>query len=165
VKWQNKPPLNGRQFAAGDVKFAYERMKTQGVAASFFAGVTAIEAFDPTTLKVTLDKPLVDWLTINPPRREAPVFPKETVDDGSIARVTVGTSAFIVDKQETQRMTFVRNPDWWGAPPHVDGGEIRSIVDLAARVAALRTSQVDQADNVSSSYNETKSIVDTIPGA
>lgn len=165
VKWQNKPPVGGRPFAAADVKYAYDRMKAGGVAAPFFAGVTSIDAVDPRTVKVTLDKPLVDWLQITPPRREAPVFPKETVDDGSIAKTIIGTSAFMVDRQETERMSFVRNPDWWGTPPHIDGGEVRVMVDSAARIAALRTGQVDHAGNIVSSARDTKAIVDTIPEA
>jgi peptide/nickel transport system substrate-binding protein len=116
-------------------------------------------------VKVTLDKPLVDWLDVTPPRREAPIFPHETVDDGSIAKTIVGTSAFMVDGQEDQRISFVKNPDYWGPAPHIDGGEVRVIVDLAARIAALRAGQVDHAGNITNSYRDTKSIVDTIPGA
>jgi len=165
VKWQNKPPVGGRPFVAEDVKLAYEHMKEQGAAASFFNGVTSIEAVDPQTVKVTLDKPLVDWLNVTPPRREAPIFPHETADDGTLGKTIIGTSAFMVDAQEDQRMTFVKNPDWWGPPPHVDGGEVRVIVDLAARIAALRAGQVDHAANITSSYRDTQSIVDTIPDA
>lgn len=163
VKWQNKPPVGGRDFVADDVKFAYERMKEGGAAAPFFAGITSIEAVDPQTLKITLDKPLVDWLTVTPPRREAPIYPRETVDDGSIAENIIGTSAFMTDRREGERLTFVKNPDWWGEPVHVDGGEVRTIVDIAARVAALRAGQVDHAGNIVASYRDTQAIADTIP--
>ncbi len=114
VKWQNTPPVGGRPFTSEDVKFAYERMKAGGSASPFFSGVTSFEAVDPQTLKVTLDKPLVDWLTVTPPRREAPIFPRETAEDGSIANTVIGTGAFMVDRQESERMTFVRNPEFWG---------------------------------------------------
>ncbi|MSQ35521.1 MAG: ABC transporter substrate-binding protein [Dehalococcoidia bacterium] len=164
VKWQNKAPLNGRAFTAADVKFAYDRMRDKGAAAPFFAGVSNIEAPDARTLKVTLGKPLVDWLTVTPPRREAPIFPKETVDDGSIAKTIIGTGAFMVDKQESERMSFVRNPDYWGTAPYLDGGEVRVMVDVAARVAALRAGQVDHAGNTLSSAREAKTLLDSIPG-
>ena len=165
VKWQNKAPLNGRAFVADDVKYAYDRMREKGVAAPFFAGVTKIEATDPRTVKITLDKPLVDFLTVTPPRREAPIFPRETVEDGSIAKTIIGTGAFLVDKQESERMSFVRNPDYWGPAPYVDGGEVRVMVDGSARVAALRANQIDHAGNVVSSSREAKAILDSIPKA
>jgi peptide/nickel transport system substrate-binding protein len=165
VKWQNKPPLNGRPFTAADVKFAYEHMKEKGAAEAFFNGVTSIEAVDPQTVKVTLEKPLVDWLDVTPPRREAPIFPHETVDDGSIAKTIIGTAAFMVDAQEDQRIHFVKNPDYWGKAPYIDAHEVRVITDLAARIAALRTGQVDHAGNITNSYRDTKTIADSIPGA
>jgi peptide/nickel transport system substrate-binding protein len=164
VKWQNVMPVSGRAFAAEDVKYAYDRMKAKGVAAAFFSGVTSIDAVDLATVKVTLDRPLVDWLTLTPPRREAPIFPRETAEDGTISDKIIGTSAFLVDRQEGERMTFIRNPDWWGEPVHVDGGEVRVIVDIAARIAAFRAGQIDQAGNLVASARDTKAIEDTNPG-
>jgi ABC-type transport system substrate-binding protein len=164
AKWQNKAPLNGRPFVAEDVKFAYERMKASGAAATFFVGVKSIDAVDARTVKVSLDQPLVDWLTVTPPRREAPIFPKETVDAGTIQKTIIGTGAFVVDKQEDQRITFVKNPDYWGPAPNIDGGEVRVIVDLNARIAALRAGQLDHAGNIASSYRDTKTIADSISG-
>ncbi|MEZ4552561.1 MAG: ABC transporter substrate-binding protein [Dehalococcoidia bacterium] len=165
VKWQQAAPLNGRPFVAEDVKFAYERMKASGAASAFFVGVKSIDAVDARAVKVSLDQPLVDWLTVTPPRREAPIFPKETVDAGTIQKTIIGTGAFVVDRQEDQRITFVKNPDYWGPAPHVDGGEVRVIVDIAARVAALRSGQLDHAANITNSFRDTKAIVDTIPDA
>ncbi len=165
AKWQNRAPLNGRPFVAEDVKFAYDRMKASGAAAAFFVGVKSIDAVDARTVKVTLDQPLVDWLTVTPPRREAPIFPKETVDAGTIQKTIIGTGAFTVDKQEDQRITYVKNPDYWGPAPNIDGGEVRVIVDISARIAALRAGQLDHAANITNSYRDTKAIVDTIPTA
>ena len=40
VKWHNKPPLNGRELVAEDVKFTYDRFLTEpGNPTAFYAGV------------------------------------------------------------------------------------------------------------------------------
>ncbi|MGE0227337.1 MAG: ABC transporter substrate-binding protein, partial [Dehalococcoidia bacterium] len=62
VKWQNTAPLNGRAFVAADAAFAYQRYKTEGVHQSIHSEVDKFEAPDASTLKITLKKPLADYI-------------------------------------------------------------------------------------------------------
>ncbi len=39
VKWHNKPPLNGRELVAEDVKFTYDRFLTERESTALYAGV------------------------------------------------------------------------------------------------------------------------------
>jgi ABC-type transport system substrate-binding protein len=61
-KWQNLPPLNGRPFVAADAAFAMNRYATTGVHQSYYENVDSINAVDDATLKVTMKRPVADFL-------------------------------------------------------------------------------------------------------
>ncbi len=63
VKWHNKPPLNGRELVAEDVKFTFDRFLTEpGNALRFMLeSVERIEVVDRYTVKFVLKEPYV-WL-------------------------------------------------------------------------------------------------------
>jgi ABC-type transport system substrate-binding protein len=113
IKWQNIAPLNGRDFVAEDAKLAFERYQTNGVQKSYWTSVTSIEAVDAKTLKVTLSKPLVDFV-IPLGSRYQTVFPHELVDDGSITKVAIGTGPMILKEAiPANHVVLDKNPDYW----------------------------------------------------
>src|SRR6266705_5407218 len=63
VKWHNKPPLNGRELVAEDVKFTYDRFLTEKANANRFLlePVDNVEVVDRYTVKFLLKEPFV-WL-------------------------------------------------------------------------------------------------------
>ena len=63
VKWQNKPPVNGREFTAEDVKFTYDRFLTEkGNPLKFMLDpVDRVEVVDRYTVRFRLKEPFV-WL-------------------------------------------------------------------------------------------------------
>src|SRR5437867_2219518 len=63
VKWHNKPPLNGRELVAEDVKFTYDRFLTEpGNANRYILDlVDRVEVVDRYTVKFLLKEPYV-WL-------------------------------------------------------------------------------------------------------
>src|SRR5262245_8382595 len=63
VKWHNKPPLNGRELVADDVKFTYDRFLTEKGNANRFLlePVGQVEVVDRYTVKFLLKEPYV-WL-------------------------------------------------------------------------------------------------------
>src|SRR5262249_50339970 len=143
VKWQNLPPLNGRQFVAADAAFAYQRYQTEGVHQSLHSEVAKFEAPDAGTLKITLKKPLADYIN-NLGGRYQTIFPKELVDDGSIDKVVVGTSSMIMrDAKAQQQVTFEKNPDYWQGKIHLDGLVFKIVPDNTARIAAFRAGQLE----------------------
>lgn len=63
VKWHNKPPLNGRELVAEDVKFTYDRFMTEKGNANRYMlePLDRVEVVDRYTVKFVLKGPVV-WL-------------------------------------------------------------------------------------------------------
>ena len=53
VKWQNVPPLNGRELVAADIKYCYEQYAKEGVQAFTFEAIEGMETPDKHTLGST----------------------------------------------------------------------------------------------------------------
>src|SRR5207245_11257092 len=63
VKWHNRPPLNGRELVAEDVKFTFDRFLTEkaNVLRETLEPVERVEVVDRYTVKFVLQAPFV-WL-------------------------------------------------------------------------------------------------------
>ncbi|MBM4415055.1 MAG: ABC transporter substrate-binding protein [Chloroflexi bacterium] len=163
VKWQNVAPLNGRAFEAADVKFAYERFAKEGVSRQYWTELDKVEALDKKTVKITLKKPLADFMT---PLASAyqTIFPKELVDSGELEKKAIGTGPMILKEAiSAQRVTFEKNPSYWERPVLLDGFEFRFIADSAARIAAFRSEQIAFGDILVSSIQDAKQLVASNP--
>src|SRR3989441_565116 len=57
VKWQNVPPLNGRELVAADIKYCFEAYAKEGVQAFTFQEIEGMETPDTHTLRVYLRTP------------------------------------------------------------------------------------------------------------
>ena len=163
VKWQNLDPVNGRDFVAEDVKFAYENYQAGGQGSINFANVASIEASDPATLLITMSKPVADF--INPlAGRYITIFPHELVDDGSIERRIVGTGPMIMKEAvQASHIKYEKNPDYFRRQVLLDAAEHRIIPDAAARLAAFRAGQTETGYTVVTSLSETRSLLDSNP--
>lgn len=145
VKWQNVAPLNGRAFAAEDVRKAYQRYATTGVWQSNFLNVAKMDVPDAQTLTITLKQPSADFIVPLAEQNNA-IFPMELVDNGSIDKVAIGTGPMIMKEvQPGQVVRYVRNPDYWGQKTYLDGFEFRIIQDSSAALAAFRAGQIGSA--------------------
>src|SRR5262249_23990786 len=60
VKWHNKPPVNGRELVADDVKFTFDRFLTVegNPAGELLESVEGVEVVDRYTVKFLLKEPL-----------------------------------------------------------------------------------------------------------
>src|SRR5437899_1794451 len=67
VKWHNKPPLNGRELVAEDVKFTYDRFLTETGNANRYMlePLDRVEVVDRYTVQFLLKEPFV-WLVNMP---------------------------------------------------------------------------------------------------
>src|SRR5213083_967487 len=63
VKWHNKPPVNGRELVAEDVKFTYDRFLTEpgNAMRHMLDPVDRVEVVDRYTVKFLLKEPYI-WL-------------------------------------------------------------------------------------------------------
>jgi ABC-type transport system substrate-binding protein len=145
VKWQNVPPLNGRELVAADVKYCFEAYAKEGVQSFTFREIEGIETPDKHTVRIHLHTPNVMF-----PQAVAEsvtvIFPREVLEeDGDLKKRVIGTGPFIL-KEHTRKVRIVlqRNPDYYDAGrPYVDQYTILSTPDAATRLAAFRTGQSD----------------------
>ena len=152
VKWQNKPPVNGRLMTTDDVLYSLERARTNDplfVSRSLMSQVDKIEAPDKTTIRVTAKAPDAGTLTKLAADNMA-ILAKETVAKDpklSSADSVVGTGAFIMKSVETSVAgDYVRNPDYWKPGlPYLDELRTRHFGDLQTAWAAFLAGQVDVA--------------------
>jgi len=164
VKWQNVPPLDGRPFVAEDAKFAFERYQSTGVHRSYWTSVSSIEAVDASTLKVTLTKPLVDFV-IPLGSRYQTIFPRELVDDGSITTKAIGTGPLILREAiAADHVLLDKNPDYWERDVLLDGAEFKVMPDASSRIAAYRAGQVDYAYGLADTQRQVQTIIDSNQG-
>ena len=145
VKWQNVPPLNGRELVAADVKYCYEQYAKEGVQAFTFQEIEGMETPDKYTLRIHLKTPntlfahnLAEPVTV--------IFPREVLEeDGDLKKRMIGTGPYIL-KEHTRKVRVVlqRNLDYYDkGRPYFDEYVILSTPDAATRLAAFRTGQSD----------------------
>ncbi|MFN8585581.1 MAG: ABC transporter substrate-binding protein [Dehalococcoidia bacterium] len=163
IKWQNLPPLNGRGFVAADAAFALNRYMTEGVHRAYYVNVDTIQAVDATTLKVQMKRPVADFLNPLGSDKQT-IFPKELVDNGDIQKKVIGTGPMILQEATAgQKVTFTKNPDYFQRKVLLDGFEFRIMPDLAARLAAFRTGQVEYAYSPVAAPSEVDNLKKSMP--
>src|SRR5262245_23874049 len=150
VTWHNKPPLNGRELVADDVKFTFDRFLNEkaNVLRDQLEPVDRIEVVDRYTVKFVLKEPFV-WL----PHRLADasgmwiIAPEVVEKFGDLKKPesAIGTGPFILERYEPNVKTvFKRNPDYFlTGQPYVDGVEWLVIDDESTGLAMYRTGQID----------------------
>src|SRR6266700_4212937 len=150
VKWHNKPPVNGRELVAEDIKFTYDRFLTEkGNADRYILGsVDRIEVVDRYTVKFLLTEPYV-WLidVLANPRSMWIIAPEvvETFGDLKQVETAIGTGPFLLERYESNVKTlFKRNPDYFVKDlPWVDGVEWLVLDDPSTGLAMYRTGKID----------------------
>ena len=174
VNWDNKEPVNGREFDAYDVEWNYHRFLglgdfTEDGPSTGKGGVTqgaeivSVTATDKWTVEIKLAKPQLDVLgkMLN---NYFIVLPRDVIEkygDAKDWRNVVGTGPLrLTEFVEGSSATWVKNPGYWGFDekfpdnrlPYID--EYRSLLmpDMSTRLAALRTGKLDMMSNVGDAY-------------
>ena len=150
VKWHNKPPVNGRELVADDVKFTYDRFLQEQSNPNRYMldSVERIEVVDRYTVKFVLKEPYV-WLvnTLAFPWSTWIIAPEVVQQFGDLkkADTAIGTGPFILERYEPNvKSIFTRNPDYFRQDqPYVDGVEWTVLDDESTGLALYRTGQLD----------------------
>src|SRR5216684_4784546 len=150
VRWQNKPPVNGRELIADDVKFTYDRFLTEkGNPLRYMLDpVDRVEVVDRYTVRFRLKEPFV-WLPnmlANP--LSTWIVAREVVEkygDLKKAETAIGTGPFTLERYDPNVKTvFRRNPDYFrSGEPRVDGVEWVVMDDAVSALAAYRAGKLD----------------------
>jgi len=150
VRWQNKPPVAGRELTAEDVKFTFERFLTEkgNPHRYMLEHVDRVEAVDRYTVRFRLKEPFVWLLHMLASPWAAWILPREVLEkhgDFKKPEATIGTGPFLLERYEPNVKTvFRRNPDYFRSGlPWVDGVDWLVMDDDAAGLAAYRTGKLD----------------------
>ena len=151
VRWHNKPPLDGRELTAEDVKYTYERYlgtKNNGNRPTLEM-IDKIEAPDKSTVRFTLKEPYA-WFLDALASTSTWIVAREAVEKfGDLKRPesVIGTGPWMLDRWEPSvRMIFSRNPSYFvSGLPYADGVELTIDRDPSSRLAAWLAGKYDFA--------------------
>jgi peptide/nickel transport system substrate-binding protein len=150
VKWHNKPPVNGRELVAEDIKFTYDRFLTDSGNANRYMldRVERVEVVDRYTVKFVLKEPFV-WLVnaLAYPWSMWIIAPEVVQQFGDLKKpeTAIGTGPFLLEHYEPNVKTvFKRNPEYFRRDqPYIDGVEWLVLEDESTGLAMYRTGQID----------------------
>jgi peptide/nickel transport system substrate-binding protein len=151
VRWHAKPPVNGRELTAEDVKYTYERfLSIKGNPnRSMLGQVEKIDALDRYTVRFALNEPF-GWFLDYLAATVMWVVPHEAVEQfGDLRRpeACIGTGPWMLERFEPNvRLTFVRNPNYFlPGLPYADAVEVTVDEDPSSRLAAWLAGKYDFA--------------------
>ncbi|GGA08051.1 ABC transporter substrate-binding protein [Neptunicoccus cionae] len=135
---------DGTDFDASDVVFSLDRARAEDSAnaqKALFAGISAVEAVDPKTVKITLAAPNGSLL-FNLAWGDAVIVAPESIE--AIKQNPVGTGAFKFDNWvQGDKIDLTRNADYWGTPAKLDKATFKFISDPTAGFAAMMAEDID----------------------
>jgi len=151
VRWHNKPPVNGRELTAEDVKYTYERfLSIKGNPnRSMLGAVEKIDTPDKYTVRFMLNEPF-GWFLDYLANTVMWIVPREAVEqfgDLKRAEAVIGTGPWMLERYEPNvRLTYVRNPSYFlPGLPYADGVEVTVDEDPSSRLAAWIAGKYDFA--------------------
>ncbi|MGE0543547.1 MAG: ABC transporter substrate-binding protein, partial [Dehalococcoidia bacterium] len=148
VRFHDIPPVNGRTMTAEDIKYSFDTYQKPASTAhvSIFRDVKSVEAPDPTTIKITTNRP-VAYLLHSLTSPLTVVFAREAYErpQGLKPAPPIGTGPFVVKDYKSQSsITMDKNPNYFiPGRPYLDGADGVLLADRASYIAAFRTGQLD----------------------
>lgn len=149
---------DGTPLDAAAVKMSIDRQIAVQMGIAFaFAGVTAVEAPDPTTVVLTLSAPsdglLSAFAGLYSPLIISPKALQENEVDGDLAQGwlrdnMVGTGPYVLDSYtQSQQAVFSRNPNYWGGwdGNHPEKVMVAYVKEPATERLMLEKGEVDVA--------------------
>jgi peptide/nickel transport system substrate-binding protein len=162
VRWHPKPPVNGRELTAEDVRYTVERFLTVkgNPMAYMLSSVDRVEAVDRYTVKFVLKEPFSWLLDVLANPMAVAIVARECVEKfGDLKKVeaVVGTGPWMLDSYRPNvGLTFVRNPNYFVAGlPYIDRIEYLVDEDNASRMAAFLSGKYDLGWEFPGSINRT----------
>lgn len=141
---------DGTKLTADDVAYSYRRIIDEQLTNSDkFSSVRAVEAPDPATVVIRVDRPTPNMLTNIGGFKGMAIVSRANVESGQIATHPVGTGAFSFAGQKSgDSITLRANPDYWGGPPGVSGVTFRFISEPSTALSALQAGELDWSDSI-----------------
>ncbi|MDB4897039.1 MAG: 4-phytase [Firmicutes bacterium] len=145
VKWHD-----GVEFTADDVKFSLELYKnptTKAKQMADFQAIKEVQVKDKYTAVVILSEPYAPFLRKVASQGMLPKHYHEKLTPEEYERKPIGTGPYKLQEwAPNQYVKLVANPDYWDGKPQFDAIENREIPEVATRMLALRSGEI-QLDN------------------
>jgi peptide/nickel transport system substrate-binding protein len=147
VRWEARPPVNGREVVASDVKYTMERALSKSPAAERPGQVERVETLDPHTVRLHLGDAFAPFLH-NLAEPWSAILPPEVEDkfgDFKAAESLIGCGPFVLERYEPGvKAVFARNPTYYDQRlPYLDKVEWLFIKDRSTQLSLFRAGQVD----------------------
>jgi len=151
IKFQNKPPVNGREFTADDVTYCWNRLlASPRVAKKRFEALKSVSKVDKYTVAFKLNSFVGEWRYMFGYGAYNALYPREMVEAGvEDWKNACGTGPYMVhDYIRGNSVTYIKNPDYWDTVtlsgkkyklPFADKIVLPIIRDASTRLAALRS--------------------------
>jgi peptide/nickel transport system substrate-binding protein len=137
---------SGRAMTASDVKFSFEATldPAYGSQLAFISKqFTAITVESDTELSLEFATPLPNVFDFF---EQTVIIDSETAAGLKDGTQVIGTGPFVWDSWDPgTKLSLVRNDDYWGERPHLDGIDVAVITDTTAMVNAVRSGRVNYA--------------------
>ena len=150
VRWHPKPPVNGRELTAEDVRYTVERfLSIKGNPSAYMLkAVGRVEAVDRYTVKFTLKEPFAWFLDALANPMAVAIVARECVEkfgDLKKPEAVVGTGPWMLESYRPNAgLTLVRNPSYFvSGLPHIDRVELAVDEDNASRMSAFLAGKYD----------------------
>ncbi|KAF1061244.1 ABC transporter substrate-binding protein [Variovorax sp.] len=138
--------FNVRRFT--DPAFEFYDTRSNATMKPVYGGLKEVTVLDSHTVRFVFGHPYIDFLRLLPQGNFvsgifSPAALRKHGQDG-LAEHPTGTGPYrFVARVRNEKTELVRNPDYWGAKPHLDKLIFRPINDDATRLSALRSGQID----------------------
>jgi peptide/nickel transport system substrate-binding protein len=141
---------DGSEVTVEDVVWgikAQESPPPPGIKTQYPAKITAVEAVDKSTVKISMSGPDPSVIGYFAWQRYTPVTPANIYDKVNVLTQGIGTGPYkLVEFVPNDRVVYQRFADHWNKDvPFIDELTLKVMPDEQARVAALRSGAIDGA--------------------
>lgn len=139
---------DGTPFNAAAVKFTFDRLldpATGSPRRSTLIAVKETKVVDDYTVEVVTKEPYAPLLAQLSAYNVSILSPTQAAKVGAdLRKAPAGTGPFRLKAwQPGEKVELVRNDEYWGGRPHLNGVEIRAVPEDSARVLQLLSGQAD----------------------
>jgi len=141
---------NGQDMTGADGAYSLETAldeKTGSPWRSLLTPIKSIEVKDPATVQINLTAPYPGLLGAFSVLRASAIVPKDWYKVDGAKLQAIGTGPFKLGEfVPTDHLTYQKFPDYWDkGRPKLDGMTFKIMLDQNARIAALRSGQIQYA--------------------
>jgi peptide/nickel transport system substrate-binding protein len=140
---------DGSPLTADDVVYSYGRIRESANNGWRFGTVTDVTAPDDSTVVFTLSDPTPNLLTNIGAFKGMGIVQQANVESGDITTAPIGTGPFKVESWTSgDSIELVRNDDYWGGAPSLDGVTFRFIPDATVALTNVQEGTAHWTDNL-----------------